>query len=77
MKLYYSKDAITDLIRLRAFIAEHNSSAAARISSKLRKGIDALKSHPKLGHTVSKAPDPETVRDLVLGNYIVRYLVSS
>jgi len=70
MRLRYSQDAINDLKRLRAFIAEHNPVAA-----KLVQGIQLLKAHPKLGHSVIKAPDPETIRDLVLGDYIVRCLV--
>ena len=67
MRLQYSQDAINDLKRLRAFIAERSPVAASRISSKLVQGIQLLKAHPKLGHSVIKAPDPETIRDLVLG----------
>ena len=75
MRLEYSLEAIADLKRLRAFIAKHNPAAAQRVSSELIQGIKALKKHPKIGHGVSVAPDPETIRDLVLGKYIVRYLL--
>lgn len=75
IRLEYSHEAIADLQRLRAFIAEHNPTAASRISSELKQGIHALRAHQKLGHKVFQAPDPETIRDLVLGRYVVRYLL--
>ncbi len=75
MRLQYSQDAIADLKRLKAFISAHNPAAASRISSRLIKGVQAIKTHPRLGHPVPRAPDPETIRDLVLGNYIVRYII--
>ena len=75
MKLQYSQDALEDLERLRAFIAAHNPTAANLVSSRLIEGVQALKSHPRLGHSVQKAPDPKSIRDLVLGDYIVRYLI--
>lgn len=75
MRLEYSEEALADLQRLRVFIAEHNPGAASRTSSHLIQGIQALMTHPKLGHPVDKAPDSETIRDLVLGSYIVRYLM--
>lgn len=75
MRLEYSREAVTDLKRLRVFIAEHNPRAASRISSELKQGLQSLTSYPKLGRKVLQAPDPETIRDLVLGKYIVRYLL--
>lgn len=75
MRLEYSREAVTDLKRLRAFIAEHNPRAASRISSELKQGLQSLTSYPQLGHRVLHAPDPEIIRDLVLGKYIVRYLL--
>lgn len=75
MRLEYSREAISDLKRVRAFIAEHNPAAASRIASELKQGVQSLRSHPKLGHGVLRAPDPETIRDLVIGKYIVRYLL--
>jgi len=75
MRLEYSREAVVDLKRLREFIAKHNPVAASQISSQLIKGIQTLEAHPKLGHEVALAPDPETIRDLVLGKYVVRYLI--
>ncbi len=75
MKLSYSREAISDLIRLRKFIASKNPEAAKIIANSIRKGITQLKTFPYLGVEVELAPDPEMIRDLIIGNYIARYLV--
>jgi addiction module RelE/StbE family toxin len=77
MKLSYTKEAIGDLIRLREFIEKKNPNAAKKIASTLRKGISQLKTFPYIGVEVVSAPDPEVIRDLIIGNYVVRYLVHS
>jgi len=38
-------------------------------------GIDRLTTFPNLGRAVDQAPDPERIRDLILGDYVVRYLL--
>jgi plasmid stabilization system protein ParE len=73
MKIEYTDVATNDLIRLRAFISEYNPLAANRIAKKLIAGIKQLSQQPKLGHPVMQAPNPEKIRDLVLGRYVVRY----
>ncbi len=75
MKLSYSREAIIDLIRLREFIASKNPDAAQKIAKSIRKGIAQLKTFPYLGVEVELVPDPEMIRDLIIGNYIARYLV--
>ncbi len=77
MKLSYSREAISDLIRLREFIASKNPDAAQKIARSIKKGIAQLKTFPYLGVEVELAPDPEMIRDLIVGNYIVRYLIHS
>ena len=77
MKISYSPEAIDDLTRLREFIAVKNPMAAQRIANELLVGIDKLKVFPKMGIGVSKAPDLETIRDLFIGQYTVRYLLTS
>ena len=74
MKLSYSREAISDLIRLREFIASKNPEAAQQIAKSIRNGIVQLKAFPYLGAEVELAPDPEMIRDLIIGNYIARYL---
>ncbi|MBR8835597.1 MAG: type II toxin-antitoxin system RelE/ParE family toxin [Stigonema ocellatum SAG 48.90 = DSM 106950] len=60
-----------DLVRLREFIAEKNPQAAERVSLRLRQAIGKLTLHPDIGRPV---PALENVRELVAGNYVVRYL---
>ncbi len=77
MKISYTPEAIRDLIRLRQFIEQKNPQAAKRIANAIRKGIKQLKTFPNIGVEVEEAPNPEIVRDLILGNYIIRYLLKT
>jgi len=75
MNTRYSLEAVEDLRRLREFIEENNPAAAQRAAAAILKGLSQLKSFPLLGTKVSRAPNPESVRDLVIGDYLARYLV--
>ena len=75
MNLHYAEEAIQDLERLRTFIEAKNPLTAQRISIELLTGIEKLKTFPNIGLPVKRAPDPEKIRDLYIGDYTVRYLV--
>ena len=75
MKLRFSPEAIDDLVRLREFIEEKNPAAAQRIAKDLLLGLEKLKVFPGIGLKVERAFEPQRIRDLFVGNYIVRYLV--
>lgn len=75
MTLVYSADAVADLVRLRAFIAEHDPSAATRIAAGLIARIEQLQTFPGMGRAVPEAPTPESIRDFVFGKYVVRYCI--
>lgn len=75
MRLIYSQEAVADLLRLRAFIAEHDRAAAARVATQLIERIENLCRFPQLGRSVAQAPVPDTVRDMAFGRCIVRYSV--
>ncbi len=77
MRALYTPESIGDLQRLREFIEIKNPQAARRIAKSIIKGISQLKTLPLPGAEVDKAPNPEMVRDLIIGNYIVRYLVGA
>ncbi len=77
MKISYTPESIDDLKRLREFIEVKNPLAAQRVASSLSKGIGQIKTFPYLGIEVQQAPNPEMVRDLIMGNYIARYLLRS
>jgi len=76
MKVAYSREAAQDLIRLREFIEIKNPSAAKRAANSIKKGISQLKEFPRLGIKVELAPEPDLVRDLIIGNYLARYLIT-
>jgi plasmid stabilization system protein ParE len=75
MNVRYSREAIGDLRRLREFIELKNPGAAQQAAATIIKGIAQLKAFPLLGAKVERAPNPDAVRDLVIGNYLARYLV--
>ena len=72
-RLVYTKAAVEDLQRLRAFMAEHDPHSAARVAAELVRRIQKLREFPRMGRPVTEAPDPEMVRDMVFGRYVVRY----
>ncbi len=76
MRLEYTDKVVGDLVRLRQFIEEHDPQAANRMAARLVEGIALLRDQPQLGHPVILAPEPESIRDLVLRNYIVRYAMT-
>lgn len=77
MKLVYSEDAIADLMHLRAFIAEKAPVAAERIGKNLVERLQQLAAFTEMGRAVESAPDPQSIRDMVFGDYIVRYSIHS
>ena len=73
MKIRYTADAINDLERLRAFIEPKNPHAARRVAAELLDGIENLAVFPDMGLPVRRAPNPKLIRDLFVGNYMIRY----
>ena len=72
MKLVYTDVAIEDLKRLRAFIETPDPSAAARVAAEWVEKIRLLPDFPHLGGPVPLAPDPQSIRDMVFGHYVMR-----
>ena len=77
MKLIYSQEAVSDLVRLRDFIAEEDPGAAARVSLELVTRIDYICSFPHMGKAVALSPEPLDIRDSIFGKYVVRYIAQS
>ncbi len=75
MNLRFTPEAVEDLVRLRTFIEEKNPTAAQRIAKDLLLGMEKLKVFPEIGLKVERAFEPQRIRDLFVGNYIVRYLI--
>ena len=72
----YSPESIDDLHRVVEFVEVKNPYAARRIAIDLQEGVSRLKQFPEIGLPVIKAPDPEKIRDLYVGDYTVRYLIA-
>ena len=72
MELQFTHSAQRDLVRLREFIADRNPRAAQEVSQRLVTAIKRLVDQPRMGVPVSGFPG---VRDLVAGDYVVRYLL--
>lgn len=73
VRLVYSEMAVADLTRLRAFIAEKNPTAAARIAADLVVRLEKLRLFPQMGIAVPQAPQPGVIREMEFGRYVVRY----
>jgi len=76
MKVKYSPESIEDLQRVLDFVEVKNPYAAQRIAIGLQEGVHRLRQFPEIGLPVSKAPDPEKIRDLYVGDYTLRYLLT-
>ena len=76
MKVKYSPESIEDLQRVVEFIEKKNPFAARRVAIDLQEGVQKLKQFSQIGLPVLKASDPEVIRDLYLGQYTVRYLIT-
>ena len=76
MKVKYSPESIEDLQRVVEFIENKNPFAARRVAIDLQEGVQKLKQFSQIGLPVLKASDPERIRDLYVGQYTVRYLIT-
>ena len=74
IEVKYSPESIEDLQRVVEFVEVKNPYAARRVAIDLQEGVSRLKQFPEVGLPVAKAPDPEKIRDLYVGDYTVRYL---
>ena len=76
LEVEYSPESLKDLHRVVEFVEVKNPYAARRIAIDLQEGISRLKQFPEIGLPVIKAPEPEIIRDLYVGAYTVRYLIT-
>ena len=77
MKLQYTPQAVGDLQRLHDFVAPKNPLAARKIAIDIQDAANRLKIFPKIGLPVSASPDPDSLRDLYIGDYTIRYQIAS
>jgi addiction module RelE/StbE family toxin len=77
MIVTYTPEAINDLKCLNQFLATKKATVAKKAISAILRGISQLKAYPLLGVQVQQASNPEMIRDLIIGDYIIRYLVTA
>ena len=76
MNIRYTPEAISDLARLREFIAIKNPVAAQRIAKNILFGIDEIRTFPRMGRHFLRGPQSELMRDFFIGTYTIRYLIA-
>lgn len=76
MALRWTSSANRDLVRLHAFLDPVDRRAAVRAVKTILAGVKRLGRHPRLGVRLPEY-DPREVRRLILGDYEVRYEVST
>ena len=73
-RLRWLPEAITDLERHFAFIAEHDPQAAARAAGAILRGADRLADTPRLGRLLADGTERrEVVIPFGAGAYVLRY----
>ena len=77
VRLLYSRDAIADLDRLRAFIAAHDPTAAARIVETRIERTARLADFPAMGRRLDESPKVLDIREFAFGDHVVRYLTTA
>lgn len=73
MKLIVSREAVADLDRLRAFLAEKNPSAARRAIAAVSNAIRSLDVFPDRGRPAATAGLRELIVPFGQSAYVVRY----
>jgi len=72
MILRWTTSAERDLVRLHAFLATINPSAAAQVVRQLIAGAEQLIQYPQLGIKLEEFL-PRDVRRMIIGDYELRY----
>ncbi len=73
-ELKWTREALTWLRRIHAYIAEDNPQAAASVIEGIHEKAQLLKAHPKLGYLYRNVPEGE-IRVLLYGHYRIAYLI--
>jgi plasmid stabilization system protein ParE len=75
MGLRWATSANRDLVRLHAFLAPVDPTAATRAVKRIMSGVKHIARHPHIGVRLDEFA-PREVRKLVVGDYEIRYEVA-
>jgi plasmid stabilization system protein ParE len=74
-KVFFSVEALSDLERIVAYIARHDSAAAERLGNQLIDAAVSLRTLPERGRVVPEFQRPE-LREIVFRSYRIIYRVN-
>ena len=76
-RVIFAPAALRDLERLRAFLRPKSRSAARRAGEAIRRGVQGLGTHPRMGRLIEDLP--EQYREWVIAfgqsGYVARYRI--
>lgn len=72
MLIRWTREALGDVERLRAFLAQVSPPAATALVRKLVAAPNVLTAHPRMGTALPEF-SPRDVRRLIVGDYELRY----
>ena len=75
MDIEYTQEALDDFDRLWQFLMDASAPYADEMTSDIIRGLQNLQLFPRIGLPVSRARDPDVMRDWYIGKYCVRYLI--
>lgn len=76
MKIQWTSKASLDLLRLHEHLRPVAPKSAARVVQQLARAPDRLLEYPRIGEKL-EAYEPREVRQIVVGNYEMRYEIAS
>ena len=75
-KVSWSEPARFDLRRLRSWAERFGTRHAREASQRIKKGIETIEDHPRIGHRVPAPGGDEELRELVFAPFIIRYVLT-
>lgn len=75
MKIIWTPEGASDIIRLHAFLATVDSDAAAKVAQMLQQTPNKLIAFPRMGQRFETLA-PRDIRKLKVGNYEMRYEIT-
>jgi plasmid stabilization system protein ParE len=72
VKIKWTSEASSDLVRLHEHLRPVAPKAAARVVQQLARAPDRLLDYPRIGEKLA-AYEPREVRRIIVGNYELRY----
>ena len=76
MKIQWTSQASSDLVRLHNHLSPVAPDAAARVIQQLAHAPDRFLEYPRIGEKL-EAFEPREIRRIIVGNYELRYEIAS